>query len=210
MPERFAMVPLDVMESGAYQWLPHFAARVLFAFAAKFSGFNNGGLELTTRDAAVFGLNESELFAGIGLCMRARLVKRTVEARRRSGKGTPAKYALTWRTMGDFPALNLAPTAVPGHDWKWFKAPFARPRSVREALRALGYERSQPSRLHTLPSISKKVPRTRGVKTADMAPHALGEKEAFTGHAHGEEPGTRGVKKNRVTRLRVVSDGVTR
>ena len=205
-PERFAQIPLDAMQSKAYRWLPPFAKCVLFALAAQFTGYNSGGLELTVKDGKAFGLTEDELIAGLALCILAGFVKRTVEARRRSGTGAPARSALTWRRMGDFPRFNIAPTFSPTNDWQAFEEPFARPRSLRGAWIALGYRSARPSRLHTLSPRSKRVPVTRPVKNGSMAGHAHLKGAVMAGHAPGEEPVTLPVKKNRPARLRIVSD----
>ena len=198
--ERYAQLPFDAMASEAFRWLPDFAVRVLLALAAQFTGYNNGGIELTASEARHFGIREDELFAGIGLLVAAGFVRRTVAARRRSGRGQPARYALTWRPLGDFPAFGIVPTVSASHEWRRFVPPFPSVRSVRAAEGALGTRKARQSRLHLVeretPPRSKRVPGTRPVKSPSMTRHAPGEKVAFTRHAPGEEPGTRPVKKN--------------
>lgn len=198
--ERFAQLPLDVLLNDNFRWVPDFGARVLLAVTAQYNGNNNGGLELTAADALRFGIREDELFAGIGLLLAAGFLRRTVAARRRSGKGQPARYALTWRPLNDFPRFGIVPTIAASRDWEKCAPPFPAVRSVRAAEIALGIRKARPSRLHTdAPRpISKRVPGTHPVKEPDMTRHAPGENATFTWNAPGEVPGTRPVTKNLV------------
>lgn len=198
--ERYAQLPLDAMTGEAFRWLPHFAVRLLLALAAQFTGYNNGGIELTAQDARRFGIGEDELFAGLGLLVAAGFVRRTVAARRRSGKGQPARYALTWRPLNDFPKFDIVPTIAASHDWRRFVPPFPAVRSVHAAECTLGIRKRRPSRLPVAgrgtPPRSKRVPGTLPVKNPAMTRNAPGEKPTFTRNAPGEEPGTLPVKKN--------------
>lgn len=197
--DRYAQVPLDALQSEAFRWLPDFAVRVLTAMAAQFSGYNNGGLELTATEARAFGISEDELYAGIGLLILAGFVRRTVQARRRSGKGTPARYAVTWRTLGDFPKFGIVPTVAPSRDWQRFVPPYPAVRSVAAAQAALGQHLPRTPNLQLLRASrprSKRVPGPLPVKTASMTGTAPGENVPFTGTAPGEVPGPLPVKKN--------------
>ena len=126
------------MTSEAYRWLPHFARSVLFAVASRYRGFNNGGLELTVKTARAQGINKQELYAGLRLCLEAGLLRKTSPGKRRSGKGIPAKYALTWRPINDFPALNLIATEHPSDEWRSYNPSTPRPRSLTKAEKHLG------------------------------------------------------------------------
>ena len=200
--ERFAQIPLEVLESEACRWLPDFAVRVLLAMAAQYNGFNNGGLELGTKVGRTFAIGEQALHAGIGLLLAAGLVQRTVEARRRSGKGSPARYALTWRQLGDFPQFNIVPTAIASNEWRRFVPPFPPPATVHSAMVALGHRRKpQPIRLHLISGVSppryKKVHGALHVKNDAMACSAPCENESFTCNAPCEERVTLHATKNR-------------
>ena len=144
--ERFAAVHEDVLKSDAYRWLPHFARSVLFSVASRYRGFNNGGLELTVKTALEQGINKSELYAGLRLCMKVGLLRQTSPGKRRSGKGIPAKYAITWRAMNDFPVLNLIASERPGDEWQSFVADAPRPRSLTQSEILLGIRREKRNR----------------------------------------------------------------
>ena len=96
-----------------------------------------------SRATGQFGINKSELYAGIGLCMEARLIDRTVKGRYKGGKGQPAKYALSWRTVNEFPAFNLEGTSQPSNTWKYFKPQIDSPRSLAAAERHLGLRKAK-------------------------------------------------------------------
>jgi hypothetical protein len=196
--DRYAQIPLEALQSEAYRWLPDFATRVLNAVAAQFNGYNNGGLELTAREARAFGIKEDVLYAGLGLLIEAGFVRRTVEARRRSGKGAPARYAITWRTLGDFPKFDIVPTVTPSRDWRRFVPAYPAVRSVAAAQSMLGQHKPRTSRLHRLRASrprSKRVPGPLPVKTTSIARSAPGEKATFTRSGPGEVPGALPVKK---------------
>lgn len=142
----FASIPVEILQSTAFTWLPHFARSVVVAMAGQFRGFNNGGLELTVADANEYGIGKAELYAGLRLATRTKLLIRTVPAKRSSGKGIPAKYALTWRVINEFPAYNLIETRDPSHAWDRFQTDAPRPRSLTDAERILGWRKPRISR----------------------------------------------------------------
>jgi hypothetical protein len=189
--ERYALVTLDVMQSDAYRWLPHFAWSVLLAMASRYTGRNNGALELTATDAERFGIKRDELYAGIGLCIKAKLVKRTVEARRRSGRGVPARYALTWRAIDQHDGFNLMQRSTPAHEWTTFEPPFNRADTVRAADRALGYRNGKAEAWSEFLPKSKRVSGTRQLKNTKSIRHPPAENSVFTRHPPAEESGTR-------------------
>ena len=98
---RFVRIPVEVMESAAWRWLPDFAKVVVVGLAGQFTGYNNGGLEFTEQQASEVGISKNPLYTGLRLAVHAGLVNRTMPARRQSGKGIPAKYALTWEKLAD-------------------------------------------------------------------------------------------------------------
>ncbi|MBL8226032.1 MAG: hypothetical protein JNM50_11965 [Chromatiales bacterium] len=139
----FAAVPLEVMKSESWRWLPPFARDVCFALAAQFRTYkddrrsNNGAIELTEKAAAEFGISRRELWAGIGLLIRVGLLVRMVEAKKRSGRGIPAKYALTWHPVAANTALNIRDEATARRTWLTFEAAGPRPKSVNAAAALL-------------------------------------------------------------------------
>ena len=135
--ERFAMLPVEVLDSDAFRWLPSFAVRVLVALAARYFGINNGGLELTVKEAERFGIKRTELYAGLKLLAFAGLIKKTVEERKSSGKGVPAKYALSWQPTDEFPAYNILANERPANTWAKFRGDARAIRSLSDAARFL-------------------------------------------------------------------------
>jgi len=154
------------MISDAYRWLPHFARSVLFAVASRYRGYNNGGLELTVKTANEQGINKSELYAGLRLCLMAGLIRQTSPGKHRSGKGIPAKYAVTWRTINEFPALNLIESDRPSDDWRKFEPDSPRPRSLTQAEILLGMRKPRHRNYGELPDQdSIEVSETNQTKT---------------------------------------------
>lgn len=139
-PDPFALIPEEVLRSAAYVWLPHFARSVLTAVAAQYRRYNNGVLELTEGLAKEYGINRDELHTGLWLVCRCGLLINTVPAKRRSGKGVPAKYALPWWPVNDFPAYNFLPIEHPPRTWLKFPAGQERIRSLRQAKRFRGWQ----------------------------------------------------------------------
>jgi hypothetical protein len=111
--EPFAQIPLEVLQSEAYRWLPHFAVRVLVALAAKYNGYNNGGLELTVRDAAVFGINEDELFAGLG----PRNYRQAVDAEKTTTKEALGRRGIMKKRVSAALSLTLIAASVAAADY---------------------------------------------------------------------------------------------
>ena len=142
--EHFAALPVEVMDSDAFRWLPSFAVRALVALAAQYRGRNNGGLELTLKQAATFGIRRTELYAGLKLLSFVGLINKTVKERKSSGKGIPAKYSLTWRPMDEFPAYNFLATNQPANTWLKFKGDARRIRSLSDAEKFLGWRVARP------------------------------------------------------------------
>jgi hypothetical protein len=138
--ERFSMIPVRVMESFSWHWLPSYARDAVVCLAASYNGYNNGGLELSDRRAREFGLNKQDKNMGLRLACLTGLVKKTCPARCRSGSGIPAKYSLTFQPLGDIPGLNIHATNKPKDSWVRFKPPTKKLRSRRQAGRYMGWK----------------------------------------------------------------------
>lgn len=157
--EHFAAIPVAVMDSDAFRWLPNFAVRVFVALAAQYRGNNNGGLELTLNKATPFGIKRNELYAALKLLAVVGLIKKTVKERKSSGKGVPAKYALTWRPLNEFPAYNILETERPAHTWMKFRGDARTIRSLSGAERFLGWRNNRPRSIEAaVTSQTKKGP----------------------------------------------------
>lgn len=96
--ERFALIPRDVLESGAYRALPDWAKAVLVALAGQYKGIANGDLSLTWAEARSLGVSSQwKLRAGIKLAERAGLCDVTRPGGNVAGGEKKATlYALGW------------------------------------------------------------------------------------------------------------------
>lgn len=124
--ERFAMIPLDVLESEAYCRLPDYAKVVLVALASRYTGSNNGDLSLTAAVAKEVGVGQRwKRNAGIKLLSQCGLIEITRQGRLAHGGKLCTLFALTWRDVSptdkyDQPA-KVARKA--SQDWAHWKAP---------------------------------------------------------------------------------------
>jgi len=83
-PDRFALVPLEVLQSESVRTLPNYALRVLLALAAQFNGRNNGDLSLTAAEARRFGVTSTwQLYGALDDLQRRGLVIRTRQGGKR-------------------------------------------------------------------------------------------------------------------------------
>ncbi len=143
--ERFGAIPVELMESDAWHWLPLFARVSVLALAAGYWGTNNGGIELPDKRAADLGLSRQDKNVGLRLAARVGIVRQTVKARRRSGRGIPAKYAITWKKLDHFENLGFCATEKPSNDWINADIPAEPIKSRRAAERFLGWKTSTGS-----------------------------------------------------------------
>ena len=99
--ERFARIPVSVLECEAVRTLDHAAFRVLVVVAAGFWGGNNGALALTPRYADRFGLTSRDtLYKALRELVRRGLL---IETRQgwRGVKNHFALYALAWADINN-------------------------------------------------------------------------------------------------------------
>ena len=98
--KRFAMLPITVLESSAVTSLPHAAFRVLVLLAAQFSGYNNGEIGLTAKQAAEAGIGSDQTFYRSLRELETRLlIQQTYPASRVPPR--PTMWALTWLPLND-------------------------------------------------------------------------------------------------------------
>lgn len=108
---RYALVPVDVMESEAFHSIPDYARCVLFAIAAKFRSANNGDLSLTAGEAKRLGVfPEWRLRAGIEILDAVGLIEITRRGHLQNGRGTCNLYALGYREVN--------PSEKYDHGWR--------------------------------------------------------------------------------------------
>jgi hypothetical protein len=138
--ERFGAIPVEVMESDAWGWLPQFARLALLGLAAGYSGNNNGGIDFTDSRARELHMNKTDKNLGLRLACHAGIIKKTVKERRRSGRGIPAKYALTWKPLDHFECFNFCATTKASNDWMTATIPDMPIKSRRAAQKFFGWK----------------------------------------------------------------------
>jgi hypothetical protein len=118
--EHFGAVPLEVLESNAYNALPDYGARVLLAIAANYRGINNGNLSLTRAEATSRGVKSSWMVsAALELLMVTGLLHQTREGKNSGGHYFCSLYALGWRPINPTPQAYPAITQLRPAPNKW-------------------------------------------------------------------------------------------
>ncbi len=122
--KHFAAIPVEVLTSEACRTLPHYAARILLAYAAQFRGNNNGDLALSWAIGKTFGIkSHKQLVAGIAMLLERGLIEKT----RQGGKKPlgPCLYAITWQPINDLAGkIESGATTNASNEWaKWPSAP---------------------------------------------------------------------------------------
>lgn len=138
--ERFGAIPVEVMESDAWAWLPQFARLAVLSLAACYTGKNNGGIELTDKRANELHMNETDKNMGLRLACEVGIIRKMVPARRRSGRGIPAKYALTWKPLDHFANLGFCATEKASNLWATAVIPNVVIKSRRDAQKHFGWK----------------------------------------------------------------------
>lgn len=115
---RFARLPVAVLEHITVVTLTHAAFRVLVLLAAQFSGFNNGALGITAKQATNAGIgSDKTLYQSLRELELRQLVELTYPASRVPPR--PTMWALTWLPLND--TRYSQSTRTPAHayrDWK--------------------------------------------------------------------------------------------
>lgn len=123
-PDRYALVPLDVLLSEAFRTLPNYALRVLLAVAGQFNGRNNGDLSLTAAEARRFGVASTwQLYAGLDELQRHGLLIKTRQGGKRPMGCT--LYALGWVRIheSDKYDVGVGATIKPVNGWARWSPP---------------------------------------------------------------------------------------
>lgn len=113
-PKRFAMLPLQVLESEAVRTLTHAAFRVLMLFAAQFNGHNNGALGVTATQAQEAGIGRNTFYRSLRALEQRGLLELTARASRVPPR--PSMYSLAWLGVDDTEYSRKR--AVPTHAYK--------------------------------------------------------------------------------------------
>ena len=115
--ERFARLPVRVLEHAAVSTLSHAAFRVLVLLAAQYNGHNNGALGITGERAALAGIGSRHtLYNALKELQKRRLIIRTHPASRVPAR--PTMWAITWLGVDDTDYSRATP--IPTHayrDW---------------------------------------------------------------------------------------------
>lgn len=113
--ERFARLPVRVLEHVAVTTLSHAAFRVLVLLAASYNGHNNGALGLTAEQAVAAGIGSRHTFYGaIAELQERRLIVRTHPASRVPPR--PTMWAITWLAIDD--TDYSAASSIPSHAYR--------------------------------------------------------------------------------------------
>jgi hypothetical protein len=117
--ERFALIPVSVLESGAVKSLAHAAFRVLAILAAQYWGRNNGTLALTEAYARRYGFNGRDTIyrslrelekRGLIICTRRGMKQKNVFS----------LYALGWQDIDSRDGKPLA-KPEPRNNARWLE-----------------------------------------------------------------------------------------
>jgi hypothetical protein len=205
--ERFAKLPVEVLEHPACTTLTGAQFRVLVILAAGFNGWNNGALACTRRWAQRFGV------AGSDTTLKAlpELARRgLIEVTRRGAKlrKVPTLYGLSWQPMHNRDGQPLA-TAVPP-SWRFV--------NWQGAADDLAPKSQRRKRLTPIPGVIEKkldpdprgsVTPMVGVKGADLTPKTTVSGPDLTprsGHTLRISMGGRGLRKHKPGAARSSSD----
>lgn len=116
--ERFALIPVEVLESAAFGSLTGMEAKVLVVLAGQFHGYNNGDLTLPLSVAQKYGIRSNDTLKSALKTLRDRgLIELTHQG------GLPpfgcSRYALCWREINNPPGsvAPLTPTSKRWIDW---------------------------------------------------------------------------------------------
>ncbi len=97
--ERFARLPVTVLEHISVATLSHAEFRVLVILAAQFNGYNNGALGLSKTQAARQNISNKTLYRALHTLETRRLIERTYHSSRVPPR--PTMFALTWIAVDD-------------------------------------------------------------------------------------------------------------
>ena len=115
---RFARLPVAVLEHITVTTLTHAAFRVLVLLAAQFTGFNNGALGITAKQATNAGIGSNKtLYKSLRELELRRLVELTYPASRVPPR--PTMWALTSLPLDD--TQYSKSTRTPSHAYRNWK-----------------------------------------------------------------------------------------
>ncbi len=163
--ERFARLPLRVMESAAAASLSHGEFRVLVLYCAAYNGFNNGSLALTRGQAAAFGIQKTLLMDAQRVLEERGLLVMTQPGSRTPPR--PHMFAITWESI-DEGKHDCAVTRVGTHAYRsWSDSPTSHVRSEDTAMSA---QRTREPKKTT-----KKAPAMSAQRTRSALSHVRAE-----------------------------------
>jgi hypothetical protein len=136
--EHFAQVPVEVLESEAYQAIPDYAVRVLLGLASEYRGGNNSDLSLPAARARRLGITSAwKVTAGLQTLSEVGLALVCRQGKYRHGRGIAALYALTWRRIDvnekAYPPIRVQQPAP--NTWAQWKRPADWSQRLRETRR---------------------------------------------------------------------------
>jgi len=155
-PDRYALVPREVLQSEAVCTMPNYGLRVLLAIAAQFNGRNNGDLSLTAAEARRFGISSTkQLYAAFAELQCRGLIIKTRQGGKRPMGCT--LYALGWVRIqeSDKYDVGVGATIKPVNGWaRWLRPHQADATPESSVTLPLGVQKSAgtlPPRVQTEP-----------------------------------------------------------
>lgn len=112
--ERFARMPVDVLESAACATLPLAAFKVLTVLASSYSGANNGTLACTESWARRYGINGTDT---VRRSLKELERRGLIEVTRRGMRmrRVPTLYAITWASVDNRDGTPIGAPAPASH-----------------------------------------------------------------------------------------------
>lgn len=122
--DRFAMIPLAVLESEAWRTLPHLPRTVLLVLAAQYVGTSNGTQHLSRDICRRFGLEHSRALKAAKELEARGLIVLTYEAKYTPSRArVPKQWALGWRDITHRGNTLLTHVRRAPDDWREWDAP---------------------------------------------------------------------------------------
>ncbi len=113
--DRFAMLPVKILEHVAVTTLSHATFRIMALLTAQYHGHNNGALGITRNQARENGIgSDHTMYDALRTLEERGLIEQTYPASRVPPR--PTMYALTWVSVDDTSWSQS--TRIPAHSYR--------------------------------------------------------------------------------------------